>query len=69
MKRMFNGCTTTKVFCRPDCPPGRRTKPAHRVVFASAEAAIDAGYRVCLVCKPLDGVPGPWVPKRMRPLA
>ncbi|HIN72519.1 MAG TPA: hypothetical protein EYM98_08065, partial [Dehalococcoidia bacterium] len=24
---MFNACATTKIVCRPDCPPGRRTKP------------------------------------------
>lgn len=61
---MFNGCTTTHIFCRPNCPPGRRTKPDHRVAFASADEAFIAGYRACLVCKPLDGPPGPWKPKR-----
>jgi AraC family transcriptional regulator of adaptative response/methylated-DNA-[protein]-cysteine methyltransferase len=61
---MLNGCTTTKIFCRPNCPPGRRTKPEHQVEFASVDAAYAAGYRPCLVCKPLDGPPGPWVAKR-----
>ncbi|MCH8199278.1 MAG: aminotransferase class III-fold pyridoxal phosphate-dependent enzyme [Chloroflexi bacterium] len=41
---MFNGCTTTRIFCRPDCPPGRRTKLEHRVRFASAHQALAAGY-------------------------
>ena len=56
----LNGCTTTHIFCRPNCPPGRRTKPLHRVHFASLEAAFAAGFRPCKVCQPLDGAPGPW---------
>jgi len=63
---MFNGCTTTRIFCRPNCPPGRRAKPDHRVGFASADEAFTAGYRSCLVCKPLEGPPGPWKPKKAR---
>ena len=64
---MFNGCTTTHIFCRPDCPPGRRTKPEHRVRFESARQASAAGYRPCRVCEPENGAPGPWMPKRLRP--
>ncbi|MCH7621282.1 MAG: hypothetical protein IH870_05230 [Chloroflexi bacterium] len=60
----LNGCTTTRIFCRPNCPPGRRTKPEHRVVFKNAETAIAATYRPCLVCQPLLGPPGPWRPKK-----
>lgn len=63
---MLNGCTTTRIFCRPDCPPGRRTKPEHRVTFADEREAATAGYRPCRVCTPLDGPPGPWVSKRRR---
>ena len=63
---MLNGCTTTHIFCRPNCPPGRRTKPEHRVSFASADEARAAGFRPCLVCKPLDGAPGPWTSKAQR---
>ncbi len=63
---VFNGCTTTRIFCRPDCPPGRRTKPEHRVAFADEREAAGAGYRPCRVCTPLDGPPGPWVSKRKR---
>ena len=62
----LNGCTTTHIFCRPNCPPGRRTKPLHRVHFASLEAAFAAGFRPCKVCQPLDGPPGPWRPRRER---
>ena len=62
----INACKTTKIFCRVNCPPGRRTKPANRVSFPSIAAAIRAGYRSCLVCLPSDGSPGPWKPKGLR---
>ena len=61
-----NGCTTTRIFCRPNCPPGRRTKAENRVRFASAEEAYAAGFRPCRVCKPSEGFPGPWRPKPER---
>ena len=61
---MLNGCTTTKIFCRPNCPPGRRTKPKHRVAFNTIQEALNAGYRPCRVCKPDHGTPGPWQPRR-----
>lgn len=57
---MLNGCRTTKIFCRENCPPGRRTKPENRLRFRTTETAIDAGYRACLVCRPLNGGEGPW---------
>ena len=63
---MTYGCRTTHIFCRPDCPPGRRTKPENRVVFPCTAAAITKGYRPCLVCLPMDGSAGPWKPKRER---
>ena len=63
---MFNGCTTTRIFCRPGCPPGRRTKPEHRVRLGSARQAFAAGYRPCRVGEPLRGAPGPWMAKRLR---
>ncbi len=63
---VFNGCTTTRIFCRPNCPPGRRTRPDHRVTFVDEHEAAGAGYRPCRVCTPLDGPPGPWVSKRER---
>ena len=40
-----NPCRTTHMLCRPNCPPGRRTKGENRLVFSSASEAIDAGYR------------------------
>ena len=60
---MFNACKTTHIFCRPNCPPGRRTKPQNRLVFPSASAAIEMGYRSCRVCLPTEGEPGPWTSK------
>lgn len=64
----FQGCTTTRIYCRPNCPPGRRVLSPHRVVFASAEAARAAGYRPCKVCRPDDAsLPeGAWVPRAPR---
>ena len=62
----LNGCTTTHIFCRPNCPPGRRTKPFNRVTFSSEEEAVANGYRPCRVCLPTEGEPGPWRPKAQR---
>ena len=57
---LFNACTTTGIVCRPNCPPGRRTKPEHRRYFKTLGDARQNGYRECLVCKPSDGPKGPW---------
>lgn len=46
------GCRTTHIYCRPDCPAGRRMKPENRVSFQSREEARTNGYRPCKVCKP-----------------
>jgi methylated-DNA-[protein]-cysteine S-methyltransferase len=48
----IGGCRTTKIYCRPGCPPGRRTKPENRVYFKSREEARAKGYRACKVCRP-----------------
>jgi methylated-DNA-[protein]-cysteine S-methyltransferase len=48
----ISGCRTTKVYCRPGCPPGRRTKPENRIYFKSREEARARGYRACKVCRP-----------------
>tara|TARA_B110000263_G_C15084983_1_gene408120 strand:- start:369 stop:626 length:258 start_codon:yes stop_codon:yes gene_type:complete len=60
---IFNACITTHIVCRPNCPPGRRTKPENRVYFKSLNNAYFSGYRDCLVCKPSEGLPGPWISK------
>jgi methylphosphotriester-DNA--protein-cysteine methyltransferase len=62
---MLNGCRTTRIYCLPGCPPGRRTLPRNRVGFASEVEAQAAGYRACRVCRP-DLYSGPWRPKRER---
>ncbi len=61
---IFNACITTGIVCRPNCPPGRRTKPENRMYFESLEKAYNKGFRDCLVCKPSIGPPGPWAPKK-----
>jgi len=53
----ITACRTTKIYCRPGCPPGRRTRPGNRVYFTSGEEARAAGYRPCKVCRPDDPVP------------
>ena len=61
---IFNACITTEIVCRPNCPPGRRTKPENRMYFESLEEAYNKGFRDCLVCKPSIGPPDPWTPKK-----
>ena len=58
----FNACITTGIVCRPNCPPGTRTKPENRRYFTSLTKAYQQGFRDCLVCKPSAGPPGTWLP-------
>ena len=51
---IFNAAITTGIVCRPNCPPGRRTKPENRKYFKSLNDAYDEGFRDCLVCKPVS---------------
>jgi len=60
----LNGCRTTRIYCRENCPPGRRTKPENRVSFGSESEARAAGYRACKVCRP-DVFTGPWQPRAL----
>ena len=49
--QFFVGVTTTGIFCRPVCPartPGRASCTFH----PSAAAALEAGFRPCLRCRP-----------------
>ncbi len=48
----YIGSDSTRVFCLPTCRHARRIGPRHRVRFASEAAAVRAGYRPCLVCRP-----------------
>ncbi|HEX8300245.1 bifunctional DNA-binding transcriptional regulator/O6-methylguanine-DNA methyltransferase Ada [Sphingomonas sp.] len=49
--RVIGAVTTTRIYCKPSCP-ARRPKREHVVFYADAEAALAAGYRACLRCKP-----------------
>jgi AraC family transcriptional regulator of adaptative response/methylated-DNA-[protein]-cysteine methyltransferase len=44
---------TTGVFCRPACP-ARKPKPENVEFFSSAKTAVEAGYRPCRRCRPLE---------------
>jgi methylated-DNA-[protein]-cysteine S-methyltransferase len=44
---------TTGIFCHATCRNARRIKPGNRRRFRSAEAATNAGYRPCSVCRPV----------------
>ena len=57
----YLGVRTTGVFCRPSCP-ARKPKPENVEFFALPNAALFAGYRPCLRCRPLDSDEAPpWV--------
>ena len=43
---------TTGIFCHATCRNARRIKPENRRRFRSAEAATNAGFRACKVCRP-----------------
>jgi O-6-methylguanine DNA methyltransferase len=49
----LEGCSSTRIVCRVGCDRGRRMRPDHRVIFASLPDARAAGYRPCLVCRPV----------------
>ena len=49
---VIHGCRTTRIYCREDCPAGRRMKPENLVHFRSQEEARASGYRACKICKP-----------------
>jgi len=51
----YTGSDTTRIVCLPTCRHARRTTDAHRVSFRSAQAATEAGYRPCRVCRPDSG--------------
>ncbi|GGO79019.1 bifunctional transcriptional activator/DNA repair enzyme protein Ada [Marinobacterium nitratireducens] len=54
--RFFYGVPGSGVFCRPSCP-ARAAGSANLRFFASAEAAVFAGFRPCRRCRPLDNGP------------
>jgi len=52
----FTGVLSTGIYCRPICP-ARSPKPENIVYFPSAAAAVEAGLRPCLRCRP-EASPG-----------
>ena len=48
----YAGWRLGKIFGRLDCKSGMRMKKENRVLFASWQDAIDAGYRPCKKCNP-----------------
>lgn len=49
--RLYSGCRTTGIFCRPICRV-RTPRRENMVFFPSAAAARAAGFRPCLRCRP-----------------
>jgi AraC family transcriptional regulator of adaptative response/methylated-DNA-[protein]-cysteine methyltransferase len=51
----YVGVKTTGVFCRIGCP-ARSPKPENILFFETVKDALDAGFRPCKLCKPLESV-------------
>jgi len=49
--RFFTAVTSTGIFCRPVCP-AITPKPQNCQFYVSAAAALEAGFRPCLRCRP-----------------
>jgi AraC family transcriptional regulator of adaptative response / DNA-3-methyladenine glycosylase II len=49
--RFFIGVRTTRIYCRLTCPV-RTVKAENVLYFPTAAAAVEAGYRSCLRCRP-----------------
>jgi AraC family transcriptional regulator of adaptative response/methylated-DNA-[protein]-cysteine methyltransferase len=49
--RVISAVKTTGIYCKPSCP-ARRPRRENVEFFAEAAAALAAGYRPCLRCKP-----------------
>jgi O-6-methylguanine DNA methyltransferase len=48
----YIGCRTTGIYCFPTCSDAKRTLPANRLHLAGTEAAVAAGLRPCMHCRP-----------------
>ena len=49
----FVGVTSTSIFCRPTCP-ARKPKRENVTFYGTAKEALDAGYRPCKRCRPME---------------
>lgn len=61
----YTGVTTTGIFCRPTCP-ARKPRPGNLRFFATAREALQAGFRPCRRCRPVEPSDAP--PGWLRPL-
>jgi AraC family transcriptional regulator, regulatory protein of adaptative response / methylated-DNA-[protein]-cysteine methyltransferase len=59
------GVRTTGIFCRPTCT-AKKPRPENISFFGNAKQALDAGYRPCMRCRPMDAVGTS--PEWLRPL-
>lgn len=50
---VYYGIVTTGIFCRPVCS-ARKPRRENVTCFRSAKEAVDAGFRPCKLCAPLD---------------
>ncbi|MCJ8324056.1 MAG: methylated-DNA--[protein]-cysteine S-methyltransferase [Rhizobiales bacterium] len=49
----ITGVTSTGIFCRPSCR-ARRPLPKNIIFYDTSQQAIQAGFRPCKICKPMD---------------
>lgn len=61
----YTGVTTTGIFCRPTCP-ARKPRPGNLRFFATARDALEAGFRPCRRCRPVE--PSDTPPDWLKPL-
>jgi AraC family transcriptional regulator of adaptative response/methylated-DNA-[protein]-cysteine methyltransferase len=63
----FTGVRTTGIFCRPSCR-AKTPKRANVTFFPGVKEALEAGYRACRRCHPLDalGAHPAWVDRLLR---
>ncbi|MCG3123343.1 MAG: Bifunctional transcriptional activator/DNA repair enzyme Ada [Phycisphaerales bacterium] len=52
--KFYMAVTSTGIFCRPGCP-AKLPRPERCEFYPTPAAAMQAGYRPCLRCKPLQG--------------
>ncbi|NNU15895.1 bifunctional transcriptional activator/DNA repair protein Ada [Parvularcula sp. ZS-1/3] len=64
----FAAVTSTGIFCRFSCP-ARRPKPENLRFFGSAEACMEAGFRPCRRCRPLENGRDPLVASLLKALS
>lgn len=63
----FTGVRTTGIFCRPSCR-AKTPKRENVTFFRGVSEAVNAGYRACLRCRPLESIGShpSWVSRLIR---